>query len=78
MKLDRYKLEQSPLTQRLMGRKDVSWPLYVKNSHKTPGLGHPFGVVRWTQSINAVEVFVLPYDFPRLFRLIGLLLIYLI
>jgi hypothetical protein len=65
-------MEQCSLAQQLKKRpKGTCWPLFVKNSHSAPGMGHPFGFFRVSNTGNSVNLYMLPYDFPRLFRILS-------
>ena len=72
---DRYSMEQSFMTSDLAKRKPgTCWPLYIKNSHKTPGLGHSFGFLKVSSAVHtgskAVHIYILPYNFPRCWKLL--------
>jgi len=70
---DKYELESSPLTQYILSRKQphVAWQVYVSNSGKQPGeLGQPFGYLKAATSLNCVNLFVMPYNYPVLLPLI--------
>lgn len=66
---DKYELESSPLTQYILSRKQphVAWQVFVSNSGKQPGeLGAPFGYLKAATSLNCVNLFVMPYNYPVL------------
>lgn len=66
---DKYELESSPLTQYILSRKQphVAWQVFVPNSGKQPGeLGAPFGYLKAATSLNCVNLFVMPYNYPVL------------
>jgi integrator complex subunit 6 len=66
-------MERCGITQSLITRpKGTCWAVYVKNSHLKPGMGYPFGFFRVSNTGNAVNLYLLPYDFPRLFRILSL------
>ncbi|KAI8612252.1 hypothetical protein BC830DRAFT_1171237 [Chytriomyces sp. MP71] len=51
----------------------LCWTIYAKNSGRTPGLGEPIGFFKITTNVakgNVVMMYLLPYNFPRLFRII--------
>jgi len=66
---DKYELESSPLTQYILSRKQphVAWQVFVSNSSKQPNdLGAPFGYLKAATSLNCVNLFVMPYNYPML------------
>lgn len=66
---DKYELESSPLTQYILSRKQphVAWQVFISNSGKQPGeLGAPFGYLKAATSLNCVNLFVMPYNYPVL------------
>lgn len=70
---DKYELESSPLTQYILSRKQpqIAWQVYVCNSGKTPGdIGAPFGYLKAATSLNCVNLFVMPYNYPMLLPII--------
>ena len=70
---DKYELESSPLTQYILSRKQphVAWQVYISNSGKIPGeLGAPFGYLKAATSLNCVNLFVMPYNYPMLLPII--------
>lgn len=70
---DKYELESSPLTQYILSRKQphVAWQVFVPNSGKQPGeLGAPFGYLKAATSLNCVNLFVMPYNYPVLLPMI--------
>lgn len=70
---DKYELESSPLTQYIISRKQphVAWQVFVGNSGKQPGeLGAPFGYLKAATSLNCVNLFVMPYNYPVLLPMI--------
>ncbi|KAI8854789.1 hypothetical protein BC829DRAFT_412886 [Chytridium lagenaria] len=59
---DRLPIEQSHWTCKV----------YVKNSGQQPGLGEPFGFLKVsTASRGGVNLYILPYNFPVLFKLLA-------
>ncbi|PWA03770.1 hypothetical protein BB558_000042 [Smittium angustum] len=48
----------------------LCWPIYVANSYRANNAGFPFGLLRSNSARNAVNLFVLPYNFPALFILL--------
>ncbi|KAI9014664.1 hypothetical protein BC832DRAFT_162911 [Gaertneriomyces semiglobifer] len=70
--VDRFNIDQSsPLAQELMKAKtQISWALYMENSSKSNGYGAPFGTLKFSSSTKTVSMYIMPYDFPRLFKLI--------
>ncbi|XP_018411946.1 PREDICTED: integrator complex subunit 6 [Nanorana parkeri] len=69
---DKYELEPSPLTQYILERKSphTCWPVFVTNSAKYSELGHPFGYLKASTSLNCVNLFVMPYNYPVLLPLL--------
>ncbi|XP_054169012.1 integrator complex subunit 6-like isoform X2 [Oppia nitens] len=69
---DKYELEQSPLTQFILSRKQphVAWQVFVSNSHKNTELGLPFGYLKASTNLTCVNLFVLPYNYPILLPLL--------
>lgn len=69
---DKYELEPSPLTQLVLSRKQpqAAWQCFVSNSHKNSELGLPFGYLKASTSLNCVNLFVMPYNYPVLLPLL--------
>jgi integrator complex subunit 6 len=72
---DRYELEPSPLTQYILERRqpNVAWQCFVQNSglsSRPNDLGYPFGYLKASSNLMAVNLFVMPYNYPLLFQLI--------
>jgi hypothetical protein len=64
-------MEQSVLAQQLIKRpKGSCWTLFMKNSAQKAGMGQPFGFFR-VGGAGSVNLYLLPYDFPRLFRILS-------
>uniref|UniRef100_UPI00398F7925 integrator complex subunit 6 isoform X2 n=1 Tax=Pristiophorus japonicus TaxID=55135 RepID=UPI00398F7925 len=65
---DKYELEPSPLTQYILERKSplTCWQVFVSSSGKYSNLGHPFGYLKASTTLNCVNLFVMPYNFPVL------------
>ena len=71
---DRYELEPSPLTQFILERRqpNVCWQCFVPNSSlKANDLGAPFGYLKASSNMMSVNLFVMPYNYPMLFQLLG-------
>lgn len=68
---DKYELESSPLTQYILSRKQphVAWQVFICNSSKS-GEAYPFGYLKAATSLNCVNLFVMPYNYPVLLPLI--------
>ena len=67
---DKYTIERCELTDWMIKHKAGScWPVFVRNSSPT-GKNEPFGYLK--TSPNNVCLFVLPFNFPRLWMLLGL------
>ncbi|XP_041975275.1 integrator complex subunit 6 [Aricia agestis] len=70
---DKYELEPSPLTQFILARKQptVCWQVFVANSGcKNSEVSHPFGYLKASTNLTCVNLFVLPYNYPVLLRLL--------
>ncbi|KAJ2002387.1 hypothetical protein H4R26_003636 [Coemansia thaxteri] len=52
--------------------KPVCWPVFVNGSYTTPkNSGFPFGILRPNTARTAVNLFVLPYNFAALWKILG-------
>ena len=51
--------------------------MYIEDSGNTKGLGQPFGFLRFSSSANSVNMYVLPYNFPKFFKIFGMFFLYL-
>jgi hypothetical protein len=68
---DRLSIETSQFLSQLLKRpKGTCWSLFAKNSSQKHGMGYPFGFFRVSNSGNAVNFYVLPYNFPKLFKIL--------
>ncbi|KAJ3415374.1 Integrator complex subunit 6 [Chytridiales sp. JEL 0842] len=68
---DRFHIDQSNWTELLNRKPGTCWTLYVRNSYKEPGLGHPFGFLKVSNANRGgVNMYILPYNFPMLFKLL--------
>lgn len=69
---DKYELEPSPLTQYILSRKQptVCWQVYIPNSSKNSDVGHPFGYLKASTTLQTVNLFVMPYNYPVLLPLL--------
>ncbi|XP_031558943.1 integrator complex subunit 6-like [Actinia tenebrosa] len=73
---DKYELEPSPLTQYILERKSPStcWQTFIYNSGRKNGevgsLGCTFGYLKASTNLQAVNLFVMPYNYPVLFPLL--------
>ncbi|XP_071547300.1 integrator complex subunit 6 isoform X3 [Panulirus ornatus] len=69
---DKYELEPSPLTQFILSRKQptVCWQVYIPNSSKNSDVGHPFGYLKASTTLQTVNLFVMPYNYPVLLPLL--------
>jgi integrator complex subunit 6 len=73
--LDKYELEQSPLTQYLATHKPgICWQCFMPGSRPNSQLGEPFGYLKASRQANSgntvVNLIVLPYAYPRLWPLL--------
>ncbi|KAJ3022655.1 Integrator complex subunit 6 [Thoreauomyces humboldtii] len=70
--VDRFSVDQrSHIVQELMKQKEkISWTLYMQNSSSAPGHGEPFGTLKYSESSKTVSMYLMPYNFPRLFSAI--------
>ena len=67
---DKYLIERCDLTDWMVKHKvGTCWPVFVPNSSPT-GKNEPFGYLK--ASAGNVCLFVLPFNFPRLWVLLGL------
>jgi hypothetical protein len=69
---DKYELEPSPLTQKILERKQPTtcWQVFAPNSGKHADLGAPFGYLKASTNLTAVNLFVMPYNYPKLLPMI--------
>ncbi|KAN0031375.1 hypothetical protein ACTFIV_005239 [Dictyostelium citrinum] len=67
---DKYELEPCPLTQYLLTNKIQCTQVFMMNSLQVSGQGEPFGCLRLNSAGNSVNLFVFPYNFPRLWNLL--------
>ncbi|KAJ1817066.1 Integrator complex subunit 6, partial [Coemansia sp. RSA 2599] len=52
--------------------KPVCWPVFVNGSYTTPkNSGFPFGILRANTARTAVNLYVLPYNFTALWKILG-------
>ncbi|KAJ2493307.1 hypothetical protein IWW37_000771 [Coemansia sp. RSA 2050] len=52
--------------------KPICWPVFVNGSYTTPkNSGFPFGILRPNTTRTAVNLFVLPYNFAALWKILG-------
>lgn len=69
---DKFEIENCPLTQYFIQNKvRGAWKAYIIGSKGKHGYGDPFGFVRANANFTAVYLHILPYNFPRLFSLLG-------
>ena len=69
---DKYEVESCALTQRLLAREQgTCWQIFIRNSGRQEGLGSPFGFLKANSTLSCVNLFVLPYNYPKLFPLLG-------
>lgn len=63
---DKYELEPSPLTQFILQRRQPNavWQTFVSGSFPDSEIGYPFGYLKAATSLQAVNLFVLPYNYP--------------
>ncbi|KAJ1972362.1 hypothetical protein H4R35_004718 [Dimargaris xerosporica] len=68
---DKYVVENCPLTQELLKQPPSTyWQVFVPNSFKKQGGGFTFGFLRINSLQTAVNLYVLPYNYPALFILL--------
>ncbi|KAJ1981791.1 hypothetical protein H4R34_001939 [Dimargaris verticillata] len=68
---DKYVVENCPLTQELLKQPpNTYWQVFVPNSFKKQGGGFTFGFLRVNSLQTAVNLYVLPYNYPALFILL--------
>ncbi|ORX59993.1 hypothetical protein BCR36DRAFT_408361 [Piromyces finnis] len=69
--LDRYQIEYCPLVKELISRpQNTCWFVFIKGSYKKPGHGFPFGYLKANSQLNAVNLYIAPYNFPWFFKLL--------
>eukprot|EP00898_Chlorokybus_atmophyticus_P001350 jgi/Chlat1/2215/Chrsp17S02775 len=62
---DKYEVESSPLLGFLLSAKQgTCWQLFIANSKGDGQPGDPFGFIRLNRAGNAVNLYVLPYNYP--------------
>ncbi|KAK7499193.1 hypothetical protein BaRGS_00009453 [Batillaria attramentaria] len=69
---DKYELEPSPLTQYILERRqpNTCWQIFIANSAKYSDICHPFGYLKASSALTAVNLFVMPYNYPVLLPLL--------
>ena len=45
--------------------------MYIENSGITSGFQYPFGYLKASSNLTAVNLFIMPYNYPKLIPLIG-------
>lgn len=65
--LDQYEIESCPLTKYVL-ENNSTFLTFINNSKGIPGSGDPFGFIK--SKSNTVYLFILPYNFPKLFNLL--------
>lgn len=45
--------------------------VFIGNSAKYSDIGHPFGYMKASTNLQAVNLFVMPYNYPALIPLLG-------
>jgi len=45
--------------------------VYIENSGSTGGLQYPFGYLKASTNLTSVNLFIMPYNYPKLIPLIG-------
>jgi len=70
--IDKYELCACPLTEYILSRKepDECWKVYIPNSSRANGVGHPFGYIKASLAHQRVSLYILPYNYPKLLPLI--------
>ncbi|KAG9510749.1 Integrator complex subunit 6-A [Fragariocoptes setiger] len=65
---DKYELENCPLTQFILSRKQpqVAWQVFISSSGRTPDSCAPFGYLKAATNLHCVNLFVMPYNYPVL------------
>ncbi|KAJ8322587.1 hypothetical protein QVD99_000972 [Batrachochytrium dendrobatidis] len=70
--VDRFSMEQTSLCQELLKKRaGTCWTIFIENSHHQPGPGLPFGFLKVSGAGNSVNIYILPYNFPKLFKLLN-------
>lgn len=75
---DKYEVDPSSPFAELFGSKqpmnsNSCWHVYIKGSNGNPtSNGEPFGFIKFNASTNSAFLYVLPYNFPKLWPLLGI------
>ncbi|EGC34275.1 hypothetical protein DICPUDRAFT_79965 [Dictyostelium purpureum] len=67
---DKYELEPCSVTQYLLTNKIQCVHVYMSNSQQASGQGEPFGCLRLNSAGNSYNLFIFPYNYPRLWALL--------
>lgn len=68
---DKYELEQTSLTNYLAtAKRGVCWQVFVPGSAGPNKLGEPFGFIKASSAHPTASLFVLPYNYPKLWPLL--------
>eukprot|EP01132_Coremiostelium_polycephalum_P009276 gene9276-11369_t len=67
---DKYEVEPCPMTQYLLSNKINCVRTFMMNSQQLSGQGDCFGYLRTNSTGNSVNLFVFPYNYPRLWGLL--------
>ncbi|KYR00824.1 type A von Willebrand factor domain-containing protein [Tieghemostelium lacteum] len=65
---DKYEIESCNMTQTIISMKLTSVQVFIQNSQQLQGQGEAFGMVK--VSGNIVHLYVLPYNYTKMFQLI--------
>lgn len=70
---DKYELEPSKLTQKILSLKktNVCYQVFMRHSHPSEAIGRPFGYLKAASSGTAVNLIIMPYDYPTLVPLLS-------
>ena len=52
-------------------RVSLSCQVYIENSGSTSGFQYPFGYLKASSNLTAVNLFIMPYNYPKIIPLIG-------
>jgi hypothetical protein len=68
---DKYEIENCALTSNMLAAKPgTTYLVYMMSSSGGTGKGEPFGFLKANSNMTAINLFVLPYNFPRLWILL--------
>ncbi|KAL2917625.1 hypothetical protein HK105_202911 [Polyrhizophydium stewartii] len=70
--VDRFSMSSAGFLKELKDRRsNACWLLYVADSYKKKGPGHPFGFIKYRPATDSPNIYILPYNYPVLFKLLS-------